>query len=154
MATAAHRRQGSVNILIAVDMSPVTKRVMASARMLARAMDAHAYLLHVAEPEPDFVGFDAGPDVVRDQMAAEFRREHRQIQALAADLRSDGLEATALLVQGAIVETILNEAERQDAAMIVLGSHGRGAVVELLVGSACEGIVRKSTRPVLVVPSG
>jgi len=141
-----------MNILIAVDLSPVTEQVMANARQLVQAMDAHAYLLHAAEPEPDFVGFDTGPEVVRDQMAAEFRREHRQVQELAESLRSEGLTATALLVQGPIVDTVLKEAERLDAAMIILGSHGHGAVYDLLVGSACEGIVRKSARPVLVIP--
>lgn len=142
-----------MNILIAVDFSPVTERVLTSAATLLKATDAHGYLLHAAEPEPDFVGFDAGPDVVRDQVAAEFRREHRQLQKLAEDLRSQGLMATALLVQGPIVETVLVEADRLDAAMVILGSHGRGAVYDLLVGSACEGIVRKSTRPVLVIPN-
>ena len=141
-----------MKILVAVDFSSVTSRVMEIARDLATRTTSHVYVLHVAEPEPDFVGYDTGPDVVRDQVAEEFHREHRQVQALADNLRSGHVGATALLIQGSIVETIVREAERLDADIIVVGSHGHGAVFDLLVGSISEGLVRKSTRPVLVVP--
>lgn len=141
-----------MKILVAVDFSSVTSRVMEIARDLATRTTSHVYVLHVAEPEPDFVGYDTGPDVVRDQVAEEFHREHRQVQALADNLRSSHVGATALLIQGSIVETIVREAERLDADIIVVGSHGHGAVFDLLVGSISEGLVRKSTRPVLVVP--
>jgi len=141
-----------LKILVAVDFSSVTSRVMEIARDLAARTTSHVYVVHVAEPEPDFVGYDTGPDVVRDQVAEEFHREHRQVQALADNLRSSNVGATALLIQGSIVETIVREAERLDADIIVVGSHGHGAVFDLLVGSISEGLVRKSTRPVLVVP--
>lgn len=141
-----------MKILVAVDFSGVTPRVMEIARDLAARTTSHVYVLHVAEPEPDFVGYDTGPDVVRDQVAEEFHREHRQVQALADNLRSSNVGATALLIQGSIVETIVREAERLDADIMVVGSHGHGAVFDLLVGSISEGLVRKSTRPVLVVP--
>jgi nucleotide-binding universal stress UspA family protein len=93
-----------------------------------------------------------GPDVVRDQVAEEYHREHRQVQRLADSLRSSDVGATALLIQGSIVETIIREADRLDADLVVVGSHGHGAVFDLLVGSISEGLVRRSSRPVLVVP--
>ncbi len=141
-----------MRILVAVDFSSVTDRVMDIARDLASRTAGHVYVLHVAEPEPDFVGYDVGPDVVRDQVAEEYRREHRQVQQLADSLRSGNVGATALLMQGSIVETIIREADRLDADLVVVGSHGHGAVFDLLVGSISEGLVRRSSRPVLVVP--
>ncbi|MEW5940915.1 MAG: universal stress protein [Chloroflexota bacterium] len=68
-------------------------------------------------------------------------------------MRKAGLDATALVVQGATVETILNEASKLEADMIVVGSHGHGALYQLLVGSVCEGVLRKAACPVLVVPT-
>jgi nucleotide-binding universal stress UspA family protein len=130
----------------------VTDRVMDIARDLATRTASHVYVLHVAEPEPDFVGYDVGPDVVRDQVAEEYHREHRQVQRLADSLSSSDVGATALLIQGSIVETIIREADRLDADLVVVGSHGHGAVFDLLVGSISEGLVRRSSRPVLVVP--
>ena len=141
-----------MRILVAVDFSSVTDRVMDIARDLATRTASHVYVLHVAEPEPDFVGYDVGPDVVRDQVAEEYHREHRQVQRLADSLRSSDVGATALLIQGSIVETIIREADRLDADLVVVGSHGHGAVFDLLVGSISEGLVRRSSRPVLVVP--
>jgi nucleotide-binding universal stress UspA family protein len=67
-------------------------------------------------------------------------------------LRQAGIDATALLIQGPIVETTLKEAERLKAEMLIVGSHGYGAVYDLLVGSISRGILKHSKIPVLVVP--
>jgi len=141
-----------MNILVAVDLSPASEKVVAAAGRVAKLTGAKVYILHTAEPEPDFVGYDAGPEVVRTQVANEYRREHRDVQALADRLRSDGLDATALLIQGPTVETALREADNLDAELIVVGTHGHGAVYDVLIGSYSAGIIRKSKRPVLVVP--
>ncbi|HEY5775609.1 MAG TPA: universal stress protein [Xanthomonadales bacterium] len=141
-----------MNILVAVDLSPASAKVVEAAGRVAKLTGAKVYILHTAEPEPDFVGYDAGPEVVRTQVANEFRREHRDVQALADKLRSDGLDATALLIQGPTVETTLKEADNLAAELIVVGTHGHGAVYDVLLGSYSAGIIRKSKLPVLVVP--
>ena len=65
---------------------------------------------------------------------------------------NDGLEATALLIRGPTVETTLKEAENLKAELIVVGTHGHGAVYDVLIGSYSADIIRTSTLPVLVVP--
>ena len=77
---------------------------------------------------------------------------HQQLQQLADRLRASGVETTALQLQGKTVETVIAEADKLQAALIVLGSHGHGAVYNMLVGSVAEGIVRASKVPVLLVP--
>lgn len=145
-----------MNILVALDFSDGTPDILDAARVWglpAGAEAPHLYLLHVAEPDPDFVGWEGGPEVVRDQMAEVFHREHRQLADLADELRSQGVEPiTPLLVQGATVETIVEQAEKLDASLVVVGSHGRGKTYDLLVGSISAGVIRKSAVPVLVVP--
>ena len=113
-----------MNILVAVDLSPGSDKVVATAGRLARLMDAKVYVVHVAEPEPDFVGYDAGPEVVRTQVAEELHREHRDVQKLAQGLRDEEIDATALLIRGPTVETALKEANNLEAGLIVVGSHG------------------------------
>jgi nucleotide-binding universal stress UspA family protein len=139
-------------ILAPIDFSDVTGAVVQSAAGIAKAFQASLYLLHVAPPDPDFIGYEPGPQTVRDSVAQKFRKEHHQLQELEADIRSKGLDIHALLVQGATAEKILQEAKRLQAEMIVIGSHGHGALQKLLVGSVAEGILRKAPCPVLIVP--
>ena len=141
-----------MNILVSVDFSEATPRILQAAARLTRALSGKLWLLYVAEPEPDFVGYEAGPDVVRDQVAREFRDEHRKLQDYAATLRDEGLSVTALMVQGPIVDTVIAEAGRLEADLLVVGSHGYGAVYDLLVGSVSRGILKHAEIPVLVVP--
>ena len=142
-----------MKILVAVDLSESTEKIVQEAEKIAQALSAKLYLLHVAEPEPDFVGFDVDPQTDRDLRAESFHDEHRQIQAIADRLRNAGLDAIALLVQGATAETILNQASKLDADMIVVGSHGRGAMYQLLVGSVSEAVLHRSECPIHVVPT-
>lgn len=141
-----------MSIVVALDFSEVSERQLGIVARLAKDSDSKVYLLHVAEPEPDFVGYQTGPEVVRDQVAEEYHREHRQLQAFAESLRAQGVDATALLIQGSIVETVLTEADALEAGLIVVGSHGHGAAYDLLVGSISAGIIRKADVPVVVVP--
>jgi len=141
-----------MKILAAVDFSPVTEEVLATLTRMAATLPTQVWLVHVAPPEPAFVGYDAGPDVVRGQVAAELRTQHQQLQQLADRLRLQGVDTTALQLQGPTVDTVMAEADRLQVALIVLGSHGHGAVYNMLVGSVAEGVVRASKVPVLLVP--
>lgn len=143
-----------MNILVALDFSDATEAIVRQAEEIAAPRSAKVWLLHVAEPEPDFVGYRPGPQSVRNFLAERFRKEHRTIQHLAERLRAAGLESTALLVQGPTAETILHEAGKLHIDMIIVGSHGRGAMYQLLVGSVSEGVLRGAACPVLVVPTG
>jgi nucleotide-binding universal stress UspA family protein len=145
---------GSVkSILAAVDFSEISEAIVDQAALIAGGFGAKLWLVHVAAPDPYFVGYEPGPSGVRDQVAAHLREEHRVLQGYAASCRERGLDATALFIQGATAETILAEAEKHEADLIVLGSHGHGALYRALLGSVGEQIVRTSTRPLLVVPA-
>jgi len=140
-------------ILAALDFSPVSTAVVELAASLAANFSAELTLLHVAAPDPSFIGYEPGPQTVRDARAHELRSEHRDIQGLAEGLRERGIATHALLIQGPTVEKILAEAERLGADVIVVGSHGHGALHRALLGSVSEGVVRAGSFPVLVVPS-
>jgi len=142
-----------MKLLVAVDLSESTQTIVEKVEEINKEYPAKVWILHNAEPEPDFVEFKVDPLAAREILAKKFHNEHRQIQEIANRLRKAGLEATALLVHGATVETILKEASDLDVDMIVVGTHGRGAMYQLLVGSVSEGILHKSRYPVLVIPT-
>lgn len=142
-------------ILACVDFSDATDAVAEAAARLASAAGGRLHLVHVAGEEPEIAGYDRGPVAAhtRDERAGELLDEHRALRELAEKLEQQhGLDVVALLVMGPTVDKILEEADRIDAGTIVVGSHGRGAVAHLLLGSVSEGVMRHSSRPVLVVP--
>lgn len=140
-------------ILAAIDFSDVTEHLVEVASDMARSHGAVLYLLHVEEPEPDFVGYEPGPQHVRDLVAHEAVRHFKDENTLRDQLRAKGIDAHSMVVQGPFVEKVLAEAARHSADLIVVGSHGHGAVYHLLVGSVTEGIIKGAKCPVLVVPA-
>ena len=141
------------NILAAIDFSEITSTVVDQAAAIAKCFSSKLWLIHVAAPEPDFVGYGTGPQTERDWRAQTLREEHRYLQNKALELEQNGINVTPLLVQGATVATILKEAAKLKTEMIVIGSHGRSALYKTLVGSVSEGIVRQASCPVLIVPT-
>ena len=140
-------------ILVAIDFSEVTDSLLDQACRLAEAFGAALRIVHVAAPDPDFVGFEAGPQSVRSQRAEGLRKEHHSLQYMGERLKRRGVEAKALLLQGPTVETILKHAGEERVDLIIAGSHGRGKLYKALVGSVSEGILRNPPCPVLLVPA-
>lgn len=140
-------------ILVPVDFSDVTPQVVNVARSMAAAFDCRIAILHVVEPEPDFVGFEPGPPSVRVSVAHDFKTERKQLEELKDRLVTEGREVISIAAQGASADTILYEAQKHAAEWIVMGSHGHGALYELLVGSVTHGVMKKARCPVVVVPS-
>lgn len=142
-----------MKLLVCVDLSESTEIIVKKIEEITKALPAKVWLLHNAVPEPDHVEFKVDPLAARESLAKKFHGEHRQIQEIADRMRTAGVDTTALLVHGATVETILKEASDLEVDIIVVGSHGRGAMYQLLVGSVSEGVLHKSRFPVLVVPT-
>ena len=139
-------------ILVPVDFSDTTQGVIETARQFATTFGSRVVLLHISEPEPDFVGFEPGPIAVRQTVARDLKAEHQKIEELKA---SCGVpDVLAVHIQGPAIEKILHEAASQNADLIVMGSHGHGALYELLVGSVTAGVLKGARCPVLVVPAG
>ena len=141
-----------MSLLVSIDFSPVTDAQIDIVDRLARP-NREIHLLHVTEPDPSFVGLAAGPEEVQHQVASELQRAQAELDALAERLRAKGHAVDTLLVPGPTVQTILEQAQKLGADLIVMGSHGRGKLFDLVVGSVSAGVIRKSPVPVLVVPA-
>jgi nucleotide-binding universal stress UspA family protein len=141
------------NILVPIDFSAVQQTLVDTAGNLAKGLGAKLWLVHVAAPDPDFVGFKVGPEYVREQRADILRQEHQDIQAIAAHLKEGGINVEALLVQGPTTDTLLEVAQNVAADLIVIGSHGRSALFRAFVGSVSEQVLKDSKVPVMVIPT-
>ena len=110
------------------------------------------YLVHIYAPEPDFVGYAeyAYPGV--DEREEELREEKNKIREWIDALKDRGVDASGYMREGDTVLGLLEFAEKREVNMLVIGTHGRGIVERLLLGSVAEGIIRHATLPVVVVP--
>ena len=139
--------------LAAIDFSDVTPAVVDVAAKLAEAFQGDLCILHTAPPEPDFVGYQVGPQYVRDAVAREIKSAAHQLQVIADDLAARGIEAKTLQLQGPTVQKILQEAERFEADLIVVGHHEHGEFHDILFGCVETDLIHDGDFPVLVVPA-
>jgi nucleotide-binding universal stress UspA family protein len=146
--------QGIMNtklVLAAVDFSPVSDEVCRVAADLAASIGARAVVLHVSEPEVDYVGV-APPELFPVTQDTAAQVIEGRLRAAREIFEGRAVSAEVLHLWGPIVGTIISEVERNQADTVVLGSHGHGAFYNLIVGSVAEGVIRHSKVPVLVVP--
>ena len=134
------------NILVPVDFSDVTPRVVKAAAQLAKPFGSKLILLHVAESAvpalpTGSVSAAAAPGAVSGQLG--------QLQHLVESL---GLESVTVELTGPPMNQIMTQAETRRVDLIVLGTHGRGPLYHLFAGGVLDGILRRARCPVLVVP--
>jgi nucleotide-binding universal stress UspA family protein len=153
-----------MKILVALDFSEASQKVLEQARFLARALSAKLLLLHGIEASPDpalmayepellFGSIEPDPATLRETLAGRFRQEHERLLAYSRQIRDGGIDCNALLVRGKSDDVILAMADKHQADMIVLGSHGKGVTAQLLLGSTSRGVLHKAKVPVHVVPT-
>ncbi len=140
-------------ILVATDFGQASEVALAYGRELARTFGATLDVLHVAE---DVVARAFGAD----GYVAAYPELQREIEEAARN-RVDAIvcdEDRALLGGKAVIRTsntpafeIVTYAREADADLIIMGTHGRGAMAHLLMGSVAERVVRTAPCPVLTV---
>jgi len=142
-------------ILAAVDFSQITQKVVEGASLFAEAMQAKLILLNVWEPIASYMPVGAAMDVITAPVPVEppdLNLVKERLEQLAAPLRSKGLTVETLVSTALPVEEILNQSKALGASIIVLGSHGHGALFQLFSGSVVTSVLHKSTIPVTVIP--
>ncbi|MHC4955579.1 MAG: universal stress protein [Planctomycetota bacterium] len=143
-------------ILVPVDFSPHSEAALLWAANLAGGIGAPLVVLHVVhDPEAapgyyaraDSSGYVRSMEEIADQLLTEFmervRTGHPELAALQ--------DARTALVVGLPATRILEVAANEDARLIVMGSQGRSALRQLLLGSKASRVVQLSTIPVTIV---
>ena len=143
------------NLLVPVDFSDVTERVVATAEQMARAFGAKVWLMHCVGEYPAFAAMGEIPAFLPTPDAAlpaTYPDQYRKLSELTSSLRGKGIDAESLFVGGMAIEEILSIADEHQIDLIIMGSHGHGAWYELLVGTVTEGVLHRAGRPMMIVP--
>jgi len=140
------------NILVTIDFDIKTKLLINNAYKFAKVFESKIWLVHIAAPDPDFVGYGVGPQYIRDSRAHELREEHKQLQGYAKELNKKGIEAEGLLIQGATIEMIILESKKLHIDLIIAGHHKHNFLYNAFIGSVSRGIIEASKIPILIIP--
>jgi nucleotide-binding universal stress UspA family protein len=146
-ARPALGHSGIRKLLLATDLSEASSSATDEAFELARQLQAALLVVSVIDPGSLLLPggrFRARIDQVRE-------RREQLAQALVERGREEGVEVSFLVWSGDPGDMIIEAAESEQVDMIVVGSHGRGAVGRFLIGSVSEFVVRHARCPVLVV---
>jgi nucleotide-binding universal stress UspA family protein len=143
-ATASDRRQ---KLMLATDLSEASSSATDQAFELAGRLGASLLVVSVIDPGSLILPggrFRARIDQVRE-------RQELLAQALVERGRAQGVDVSFLVWTGDPGDQIVSAAEAERVDMILVGSHGRGTVGRLFLGSVSEHVVRNAPCPVLVV---
>jgi len=132
-------------VLVAVDQSRAARPTLAAAERYATLFGAELHALSVIEPLPVL------PEVPQPE-ATDYDKllEQTVTHDIWSLIRTPGVDT--LVRYGAALETILREAAQWRADLLVVGSHGKGWVKRMLVGSVTERLINNLPTSLLVVP--
>ncbi|MFQ5889557.1 MAG: universal stress protein [Gemmatimonadota bacterium] len=137
-------------IVAPVDFSQHSRLAVSHARELASALKARLDLLHVVHEVvyPDFYF----PSTIRPLGAQELREEAiRRLEALLESTEGPPVEGETAAVVGSVAHEIARYAKEKDADLIVIASHGLTGILDVLLGSVTERVVRQAPCSVLTL---
>jgi nucleotide-binding universal stress UspA family protein len=133
-----------VKIIHPTDFSECAEAARGLAVQLARALGAELILLHVAVEGPLFrEGLTSARELER---FFEEQREwaRRALEERAAESRGLGVPTLARVVSGVAHHEIVETARRENAMLIVMGTHGRGGLDRFFLGSVTDRVIRSA----------
>jgi len=137
-----------MNILVATDFSKPADHAVDLAAALAHRLGDKLIVAFAHEPalvaSPDFA-----VDVTAMEQAVAEKAQQRLLK-LADELKNKGVTVETRLLRGAVVDSLVNLGHELQPRFIVAGTHARGPVGRLFLGSVAEHLVLQADRPVLV----
>jgi len=138
-------------ILYPTDFSDVSKKALAYIKQLKGAGTREVIVLHVIdEKQIEAVALycRGSYSAFIDKMEQAARKE---VAAIAKELRDSGFAVNSIVKTGIPLREILSIEEEEKATLIVIGSHGKTNLKEMLIGSVSEKATRRAKSPVLVI---
>ena len=142
-------------ILVAVDLSPVSTKVLKEAIVLAEELSAKIILLHVIPPVSSAVPVGSSMEMVSVPLPLspeEIAEVKSRLDKLAASVASPKVSIETAVKEALPVEEIKHQVEATGSSLLVVGSHGHGGLYHLFNGSVVTELLKQASKPVMVVP--
>lgn len=138
------------NILVPIDFSDASERIVEVAEQIARSTEASLTLMHVVDIEfYPYYGLTVDPVqlIERNMINISMNKLNDMVQTL----RSRGLKANWETDTGHAARVVTDYADRNKVDMIIIGTHGRSGFNRLVLGSIAEKVLRTAPCPTVVV---
>jgi nucleotide-binding universal stress UspA family protein len=147
-------------ILVPLDGSVRAERILPHVENLATQYKSKVIFLQVMEPlqiaSPSMHMTSALTDTIKESLK-DFNRRYEENNAYLAgkqgEFREKGIDVRKYVEQGPVVETIISVAQRENADLIAIASHGRTGMSRVFYGSVAAGIMQQIDRPILIIRS-
>jgi len=135
-----------------LDGSKRAEKILPHVEEIALNCYAQVVLARVVEPVPYMVGPEGIPVTLREQeLEQRTKQAENYLTAQQGKLREKGIKVKSETLQGPVVETIINAAERYSVDLIAIASHGRSGLSQVFYGSVAAGVLNRVDRPLLVI---
>lgn len=150
-------------VLIALDYDPTSQKVAETGYLMAKSMDAEVTLMHVISEPVYYATAEYSPimglndplnsiGIMNLESVDEVKKESQHF--LDKSKQHLGDEAIQTMVtEGDFADSILEAAKTIKADIIVMGSHSRKWLEEILLGSVTEKVLHHTTVPLFIVPT-
>lgn len=141
-------------ILVPLDGSRRAEAILPQVEEIARCFEAKVLFLQVIEPI--FVyrgtnGYIGDASLEENTREILVQRAKDYLTDLKGEFREKDIQAESFVDQGPVVGTIISVAEREDADLIAMASHGRTGLSRVFYGSVAAGVLHLVDRPLLLV---
>jgi nucleotide-binding universal stress UspA family protein len=149
-------------VLIALDYNPTAQKVAEKGFSLAKALGAEVILLHVISDEiyysaveySPIMGFNGFMEMGPLQLQGVDGLKKAALQFLTKSKQHLGDKTIQIVVgEGELAETILKTAKEFHADIIVIGSHSRKWLENIVMGSVTESVLHQTTLPLYIIPT-
>ena len=148
-------------VLIALDFDPTAQKVAEVGYTFAKSLGAEIFLLHVIVDPVYYTSIESFPIIgytgslitpIELLNTEETKKESGLfLEKIKHHLDDDSIQT--LVKEGDFADNILNAAEDLKVDMIVLGSHSKRWLEEIIMGSVTESVLHRSTIPLFIIPT-
>ena len=136
-------------IVLPVDFTDISPIIAKYAKELGKKLDAEIIVIYIVEDLSSYEGLYVDPATIAEIENKLIDGAKESMEDFINKNFSDYPKVKKVIDKGDVIEKIIEVAEKEEADLIVIGSHGRKGLDKILFGSVAEGVIKKSPIPVL-----